>query len=426
MKRILRSLSLRGSALLCLFAVATTAAAQLTGEVIPRHRTLPVTEEVRRQLQTSRWHLGRLRVQPSLGLRDFGYDNNVYGSATDRVGDWRSTASASGAFILPVGPKTYLRGGVAPSYTYYRKLANRRSFGGDYSAALLGLFNRLSVEAGAAAFRGTAPVSSELDRAALSRRTAANGSVEIEILRRLSIFGAVHEEHQRYIDTADDLARGLSLQGLERNENASRGGIRYRFSSYLDFSLGAEATRTNFLVDRTKDNRSHAGVLGVHYDRPRAFLNMSIGRRTGEAVAASSRFTRFSTTTGSYYAAYKLASRSEVDAYGQRGLGYSLTVENPYYIETLNGAGLTIPLGHRIAVRGFSEWGTNSYPNLVQGTKRVDDITRYGGGFVTQLTKRTAFTTLASWDRINGHALAPDRTVFRVTTLLTLGGDLFQ
>src|SRR5438105_4066269 len=83
------------------FFFAGNALAQITGDEVPRERTVPRSEEIRRDLEETRFRLGPVRLQPIFGLRDTGYDNNVFGTPDDPVSDWRSTVSAGADLILP-------------------------------------------------------------------------------------------------------------------------------------------------------------------------------------------------------------------------------------------------------------------------------------------------------------------------------------
>ena len=424
--RILARRSVAASVALLAMAMAP-ANAQLASDDVPRERTIPRTEQIRRQLKDSRYHLGPFRVQPVFGLRDFGYDNNVFGSENDQVADWRSTVSAGARLILPVGPKMYLRGKLVPEYTWYQKLADRRVFGGDYSASALGLFNHLSLEAGGDVFKGVSPVTSEIERSALGTRASGFAKGEVDLIGRVSLFAQGESQRQRYEVKAADAQIGL--EQLERTDAVVRSGIRYRFASYLDFSAAVERTTSTFLTGTERDNHSDAVILGVHYDRPRTFVNLAVGSRKGEAKAATSIFPHYKTTTGSYYASHEFARRALVDAFGHRGVVYGLFLDNPYYFEARNGAGLTIPIGQRLAVRGFGELGKNGYPVtvLVSGvpTKRNDDVTVTGGGMAFRTYRKIVLAILATSYRYSSNIPNFDRSIFRLTTTVSFGGDFF-
>lgn len=405
--------------------IASSASAQLASDQIPHERTLPVNEEVRKQLEASRVRFGIFRLQPQLTVSNLGYDNNVFGTPEDPVGDWHSTVSAGTRFIVPMGSKVYARGGAIPEYTYFQKLVNRRAFGGTYDAALLGLYNHMTIEGAMSLFKGLTPVNSEVDRAAFGKRTDATGKIEVDILGHLSVFGRAETQRQRYTVSQDEIERGVSTKPLERNEAVGRAGLRYRFSPSFDISVAAERTRTEFLTEMSRNNESRAAVFGVRYDRPRTFLNLSIGTRTGEARFLGSSFPKYSTTTGSYYASHKLTAGLVFDVYGHRGIGYSLTVENPYFLETSNGAGIIVPFGRRFAVRAFGEKGTNDYPLPVESIQRTDRLTTWGGAIATHLYRKLVITAIASETKSVSNVPGLDRSIFRLTTLIGIREGLF-
>src|SRR5437868_7046857 len=106
----LRRALMRSACAAVMIAGALGASAQLSSDQVPHARTLPLNEDVRHQLETSRFHLGVFRVQPAFAIRDLGYDNNVFGTVDNPVTDWRSTVSAGLRSIVPIGPKVYFRG----------------------------------------------------------------------------------------------------------------------------------------------------------------------------------------------------------------------------------------------------------------------------------------------------------------------------
>lgn len=422
--RGVRKVAFTAGLLLC----AVNAMAQLATDLVPHERTISRQEEIRRDLADSRYHLGPIRVRPLFGIRDLGYDNNVFGAPSDEaVADWRSTVAAGANLILPLGSKMYATATAEPEYTYYQKLADRRLFGGQYGASLISLFNRLSIETGGLADKSIAPVSSELERSAPGRRSDVFARSELEIFRRLSLFGSAQRQEQRYQLTASDRINGTTLDQLERNETFIRGGVRYRLRSYVDLSLATESGNTQFVSAPRSDNNTRAVLIGVRYDRPRFFMNVSGGRRTGEARGVASTFPHFSTTTGSYYGAYQLGVPLAIDAYGHRSVVYGLYVNNPYFLETRNGGGLTLPVGQRLGLRAFAEVGSNAYPIATPGTPlRTDDVTVVGGGIAYRLYRKVVMTIVASDTNYKSNIDAFSRSVFRLATVFSLRGEFFQ
>jgi hypothetical protein len=412
--------------LLALGSFVAPAQAQLATDEVPRERIVPRSEEIRHDLEESRYHIGPLRFRPLFGIRDFGYDNNVFGTPDQPVADWQSTVSAGADVILPLGRKMYATGIINPEYTYYQKLADRRLLGGEYGASLVALFNRLSIEAGGTTDKAIAPVNSEIERPAPGTLNDLFARSELEIFRRLSVFGSMQEQRQRYQLTESDRLQGINLEQLERNETFVRAGIRYRPRSFFDFSVAAETGHTEFVSARQSDNNTHAVILGIHYDRPRLYLNLSVGKRTGDARGPLSTFPAFSTTTGSYFALYQLGPSLAIDAYGHRAIAYGLYIANPYYVETRTGLGLTLPVGQRLGLRGFGEVGSNDYPIASGGIKRTDDVTVVGGGIAYRLYRKVIVTITASDTRYDSSIAGYGRSIFRLTSVLSLRGDSFR
>jgi hypothetical protein len=403
---------------------AAIADAQLVTDRVPRERTVPRGVELRHQLETSRYRVGVIRLRPIFSLRDSGYDSNVFGSSTDPVADWRSTVSAGSNLIVPLGRKMYATGVANPEYTYYNKLVNRRLFGGTYGGSLVGLFNRLSAEAGGNSSKIMAPVNSENERSAAGTRRDAFARTEIEFLSRLSVFGSAERQQQRYDPMTADPTGELNLSQLERDETSLRAGIRYSVRSYFDVAVAQETSRTAFVTNRQSDNASRATLLNIHYDRPRFFLNLSGGSRKFEPRGEFSRLPAASTGTGSYYAEYQLAAPVLIDAYGHRSAVYSLDPANPFFYETRTAIGLTFPVGQRAGLRGFYEIGSNAYPNAAPGSlRRRDDVRIAGGGITYRVYRKAMLTIVASQSRYDSNVVDLSRSLFRVSSLLSFTGE---
>jgi hypothetical protein len=400
--------------------------AQLTSDLVPRQRLVPRREQVEGEVNNSRYHLGPIRVQPRLMIRDFGYNDNVLGSATNPVSDWTATAAGGIHWIVPMGGKVYLRGDALPEYTWYKELTDRRYFGGTYNASLLMLFNRMSVEATGSTQKSIATVSSELEAPAQRKVDGGLGEIEVEVLPKFSLYASGQTERHRYTAVrGTDLAR---VNQLDRDDVAARGGIRYAPADFFDIRLGAESTQSEF--DRNpelRDNKSTAILLGMHYDRPKSYVNLSVGRRKGEQRNGSI-FPAYETTTGSYFLSRSLTAPLEFQLYGHRRVSYAVTSTVPYFLETRNGAAAIIRIGNRASLRGFGELGKNDYSLAVLGTSaagaaRNDDVVTYGGGVAVRLYRNIALSIAVSQSDYDSTINDFDRSIVRVYTGLTFSGE---
>jgi hypothetical protein len=403
---------------------AHASVAQLTSDLVPRERLVPRDEQIRRDLEDARYHLGPFRVQPLLNIRDLGYNNNVFGTTENPVSDWTATVAGGAHWTLPFGPKTYLRGDVLPEYTYYQKLTNRRFFGGTYNASALGLFNHLSLQATAGTAKNLTIVSSEIEAPVIRRTNNFELDGELEISRALSIFGNVAGDNPRFTAEATDTELAVINQ-LDRNDRAARAGVRFRPVTFFDIAIGTEQTTSDFQVQPlARDNKSRAVLVTMHYDRPRAFANVTIAKRTGEASNGST-FPKYDTTTGSYFAQYSLVAPIALEAYGDRRVIYGVFADFPYFFELRNGLGARVRIGNRFLVRGFGEKGSNDYniPGRVTGINaRKDDVTTYGASFAARMYRDVAVNIGLSKSTYTSNLDAYNRSIIRLYTGITFSG----
>ncbi len=401
-----------------------SASAQLTTDQVPRGRTVPTPEEVKQELEKSRFRFGPIRLIPTLLLSDAGYDSNVFGAfekdEAKRVADWTATVTAGARWVLPLGSKGYLRGAALPEYIWYRDLTARRTFGGSYQASLLGFFNRLSVEVGGYTAKTFEFPNSESETRVVQNARDGLANLEVELSRPLSVFAKVEVQRLRFTG-GGEAAVGLDVTRFDRTEGAARGGVRYRISPAWDISGAVEGTRTEFVkTPEERDNQSAAYVLGVHCDLPRFFVNLSGGYRKIRPYNNSS-LRGSSTPTGSYFASYFLTRNLELRLYGGRRVVYGFRdITTPYFFETRNGGGLNIQVHPRLLLRGFGEYGKNDSPFAA----RTDTVTYVGGGFSVSLFRKAVFTALASRATYRSNTSDLARSVFRFTTGLTFEGEL--
>ena len=406
-----------------------TALAQLTSDEVPHIRTVPAAEAINNDIDRSLYHLGPIRLLPMIRLEDFGYDSNVFGAAEDEnpVSDVTATVIAGGKAILPVGRKVYFQANLLPQYQWFDKLADRRTFGGFYEGSVFLLFNRVSFEGDGSYKHSLSYFSAESPEKVLETVTDGKGALEVNITGPLFVFAGAEGERLRFeppqgsVDVND-------VGSLNRDEKAGRAGVRYVFSQHFNISAAVEGTRTEFVeTPEFRDNQSAAYLIGFHYDRPRFFLNMSVGYRQGKSFNGS-LFPDYGTVTGSYFISFFATPWLEIQPYGHRNIDYGLAVDSPYFFDTRNGGAVNLRVHRRVELRGYGETGTNDYAFPVVGgePQRLDHVTDYGGGISVLISKKIVISAIAS--RVNYTSNIPglDRTVTRFTTGLSFEGEFFR
>ncbi|MCU0293979.1 MAG: hypothetical protein MUF10_18675, partial [Thermoanaerobaculaceae bacterium] len=103
--------------------------------------------QIESAMETARWHLGPVRLQPWIGIRNFGYVDNATGSTDNPQSDFTISAGAGLRAYLPVGSKTILFARALPEYIWWKDTEYRRRWAGRYSAGALVFLNRVTIEA---------------------------------------------------------------------------------------------------------------------------------------------------------------------------------------------------------------------------------------------------------------------------------------
>lgn len=409
---------------------AAAAVAQLTGDQVPRDRTNPAEEQIKLEIERSRFRLGPIRILPRLEISQAGYDSNVFGVAeedpVEPVGDWSATVAAGIGLVLPMGSKLYLRGHALPAYTWYREIEGRRNWGGSYDAALLAFFNRMFGEAGGYTSESVNFLNTETETRVVEQVEGGRAKVEVELTRALSLF--VGGELRR-LDFR--LAGGVPIvsvdpEEFDRTETLAQGGLRFRLSPSSDISVAFEGTQTEFVRDPERDNRTRAYLLGIHYSRPRLFINL-VGAYRDARPYNGSRFPEYSTPSGSLFLSFFPRENLELRLYGNRQSVYSGFAENTHFIETRGGLALNIQVLRSLLLHGFGEYGVSDYDFSVPVgdtlVERRDPSRTLGGGFSLIVFRDLVVTATAYENQHRSNIPGLERTVFRFVTAVSMKGE---
>ncbi|MDQ6891332.1 MAG: hypothetical protein M3167_01455 [Acidobacteriota bacterium] len=375
-------------------------------------------------MENRRFRLGPFRLTPIVQFSDVGYDSNVFGSPKGReVSDWTVGVTAGVRWVVPVGAKLYVVGEALPQYTWYQKLAARRTFAGQYRTALLGFFNRASLEVGGFNSKTLSFPSAETETRVV--QTILNGAAkaEIDVASNLSLYGGIEVARLRYGLAGGD-PNFIDVSSLQRQEAAARAGVRYRISPAWDVSAGYEKTQTEFVnAALQRDNQSDAYLLGIHYNRPRFFLSLSGGYRQGKPYNGST-FAKYSNPTGSYFASYFLNRKVEIKTYGRRRVSYGLTAAQ--YLDSGIGGGFNVQVHPRVLLQLNAETGIYHYGASTGGgiasAARTDRSVAYTGGFSALVYRKMVVSGFATQSEYRSPNAPLNRKVFRFTTSIGFQG----
>jgi hypothetical protein len=412
-------------ALVCL--AGAPARAQLVSDEVPRAQEVPAREELRRDLEQSRYRLGSLRIAPRLTLQDLGYNSNVNGSPTDPVSDETGTVVLGARLTLPLSAKVALRADVFPAYMWYAHEVERRAFGGRAAGTFLAFLNHLTFVGSAFWERSDAVVSTEVLAVQREDLRGARADLELALARSLSLVGSGDLQRRRYTAGGDQEPL-YDYSVNDRKEAAARGGLRLRFSESVDVSAGVEGTWTDFEHDPAeRDNESRAVIAGMHVAKPWLTVNLSAAYREGRARNGST-FPGYREPTGSGFVSITVVRPLDLELTGRRRIAYSVGGQPPYFLEELWGGGVRIRAGSRVTLHGSAETGANRYTvgENADPNGRVDDAFVYGGWIQILVTQSITIGASVLHSRYDSNIDAYDRKYNQFGVTLTIGRNFLQ
>ena len=398
-----------------------------TGEEISERSLLP-RAEIDQAMAESRFRLGPVYLSPEIAIRDATYDNNIYGTSENPTGDFRTTVLAGVGLILPVGKNLFLQASAFPEYTWYAQLAERRFFGGNYGGSVRLFANRLTLEASGDYSKTDVLFSSEVQTRAIQELDTFRLGAELRVLPRLFVYGEGQLQQFRYSGPGAEQI-GLSVSTTDRTTQGVLGEVRYRWNENVRLAAGYEETRAEFVsLPQQYDNVTRTVVGTVYYDREKLFVKVS-GGYSEEKPIHGSTILPFSGMTGSGSVSYTVLRPLDLQAFAGRNLNYG--VSSPYYVSERYGAGVVIRTGWRLSMRGFGDLGTDSYstPVAVPGgglVDRRDDVKDYGGSLDFLFTSRIQARFAVTKSLYNSNVPGDDRSFFRWSVSLLVGGNLLK
>lgn len=368
---------------LLLFVGASSAAAQFTQYIAPG--TLGVEpqdleERLDQGWRSARYHLGKLRLDPVLYLRDAGYQQNVFGAADDQkqVDDYRILAAGGLNAYLPLGEKGMFSAFVTPEYSWWAETEDLRQFNLSAGAGLFVFFNRLTVTVDGRRLEQVsilnaevpAPINLEEDRLSLG--------LEIEVQRSIFVFAALEASQHRYAGDAVAAVDDLQLLALDRDYESARAGVRIALGDRWSLGAGVEASENDFLFDPGSRSNDGSGPFAeVRFDGNQVSAQVAV-YDTELDFAPGSTLTGFSSSTGTGRVIYTSPQRFSFALYGSRNIVFSARETDSLFVEQRLGFSVGRDEGRRLGWRAFFESGDLEYSGGVESIRRDEDLTAIG------------------------------------------------
>lgn len=403
-----------------LAALAAPLVAQSSDYTAPGSLGRPLVdrrEVLQRAVEEARWHLGAVRVDPWLSLRELAWVEQRDAEG-ESVGDLTATAGAGLDAYLPVGSRTTFAAQAHPEYIWWRERTEQRRLAGRYAVGAFVHSNRLALELVARSTDSTTDATPELDRRVRYRQQRLELDLEVPVFRRLSLFGR-GAAASTDVDDELDIA---GLDSLDRSESWWVGGLRLKLGGDLSIGAGVGRSRTEFdRVGELRDQRGSSLYGELRWLRPK--LQVAIeGFRSELDPAPGSSFEGFDGNLVTARARWAPRESFSLAIYGQRALNWSIEADRAFYVDERRGAEIGFRVGWRTGLRVFAERGEHRYAEDPSGAPRVDDVASEGAGADVELVRGLALALEGRRTRIESAVAGTDREFVELRASLTFGG----
>ncbi len=382
----------------------------------------PVAAIVEDATAGAKWRLGRLRLDPWIGVRNLNYvDNERAGQEGGPLDDDLTVSVGAGLrAYVPLGAEVTWAAYALPEYSWWRDLDALRQWNGRYGTGFFGDLGRVSLQASAQRTEDARVFSREFEQAVNTRDDRALVGIEVEAGAGVSPFleGWVREFTFFRQDEAQP-----PVDVLNREERVARAGLRFDVPGGLRLGVGAERSETEFEDPQSpRANSGTSPLLELDYAGSRLSVSghlvyLDLEPETGPEGLAFEDF------TGEFRVGLRAAGSLEIELFGSRNLVYSFQSTWAYYEDESLGAALHFALGAWGDLRLFGERGSTDYAPIEAGPEadRVDDFDGFGGELSLKLHPRVTLVVITAETDYDSNLPQFDRTVTAVRGGLIVG-----
>ena len=327
----------------CVLAGLSSASAQTPGAPTTAPGSAQSIDEVR---QDYRIHAGPFHVNPTLLLKEFGVDTNVFNAAGEQQSDFTFTVTPQADIAVAFARRGLLRTTVGTDVVYYANYDSERSL--DPSVRLRGeaYARRLTLFAEDDYLNTRQRPNYEIDVRSRHVENNVMAGAGVRLSSKLSFELAARRGRTDY--DADAVFDGTSLQQtLNRETSGGIGAVRYRLSPLTSLGVKFDRLEDVFEFSPLRDSRSYRVMPGVEF-KPRALVSGTawVGYRSFTPDHPES-LPQFSGLVADLGLSYTLLGSTTFGVSYHRDLAYSYEVNYPFFVDNSVGASIRRALGGR-------------------------------------------------------------------------------
>ena len=378
--------------------VAITASAQQTQTLRDRDPDLAAAKKVASDLQQANFHRDTFYLLSRLRIADAGFTEGAYVPTGDSEGGISLKIEAPQRLYFVPRKKTVYSLDVVPGYAFFREGEQRNQFDYFVRADAHFLLNHLYLDVyGLRSDQLEAHVA-DLNRLATAREGEYGVAGEVKYSSRTSgqfIVRLRDTEYpqNRFQPDPDPEGVHIPTQVLNRREKNARLSVLHKTFPRTSLFVAAEGSDYEFdNVARYASRRSYVGG-GLQYDAGRTTARVEAGPmkldfddpavKDYDGITARLRVSRS-------------AGRWTYTFGADRDIGFSLFLDNPYFVATSGSLGADYVANRRLTLHARTAYERDEFETPVLGQSRTDDVSFTSVGFTYGL-RRVRFGADIGW-----------------------------
>ena len=353
--------------------------------------------------------VGPVTLNPSIVLRDVGFDSNIRNEADEAKEDFTLTAQPRLGAAVPLGP-SLLTASVAVGFVYYATYKEEQSINRLFEGRLEWSPSRLRPFLAASLNHTRERAGYEIDNRVLREETAISGGVDLKLTGITSLVASFDRTTYNYGDDEVFLGTALGNQ-LDHTAEVAGADVRYAVTPFTTVSIDLEFQRDRFDTSALRDADSVRVMPGVQFS-PDAVIVGRVAMGFRQFTPRASVLAGFRGLVGSANMSYTLLNATTFNLDATRDVMYSFEPLTPYFLATSGRVTLTQRIGGPYDLIALAGRDRLQYQGVagVPDVGRVDRTTIIGGGVGFRLSPSLRLALI--YDRTERVSSTRDRRAY--------------
>ena len=329
------------------------------------------------------FRLGQLTVNPTIGLTNIGFDQNVFNEPTD--------LNPKSDFTFTVTPtvdlryrllRTQLMAIVREDLVWYQTYSSERAANTNLNLGWLIPYNRVSFKLNARHLNVRDRPGYEIDARSQRTENEYGGSAEVRVMPKTYVGVTAQRLRLNYDKAAVFLGSNLQEE-LNRVTMTEGLTLRYKLTPITSVSLVATRSQDRFEFSSLRDSNSTSASAVIAFD--------PFGIVSGQATVGYTSFQpqtpglpNYMGPTGAIDISYRLLGSMRITGGANRGVEYSYDIGQPYYLETGVSGSVSRTIKGPVDAVVRASYENLAYRDragaVLAVSQRVDNVRSFGAG----------------------------------------------